>query len=142
MVWGQQLRPVLGRGTAETWVSGYHLAVEPQGMPGKACATQLVVRGLNKPLPVGMRMTHEGVLSLEMELERLFDYHRDSAIWGPIGRVIFIDVGQRHLLATAITRGLQGAGTDEKNQALYEIGRLLGIETSPDSEHAFAFAMT
>jgi hypothetical protein len=82
-----------------------------------------------------------GVLSVEMELERLFDYHRGSAIWMPAGRVIVVAGDQLRQLASAIARGLQGAGPDEKNQALYELARLLGIDASPASEPSVAYAM-
>jgi hypothetical protein len=141
MTWGAHLRGVLGRGCAEAWISGHHLRVESQGIQDGEHAVQLIISGVSKPLPAGMRTIHEGVLSVEMELERLFDYHRDCAIWMQADQVMLVGVHQRHQLASAIARGLQGTGPEEKNQALYELARLLGIDASSACEPSSVCAL-
>lgn len=140
---GQQLRPVLGlRGSAQTWVGQHELLVELLG--SARSAYQLVVSSLSGGLPSRMETTFDGTLRLEMEMERYLDYHREAAIWFPGGEVVFIDSRRRCQLHSALSRGLLGSAS-EKDQALRELGTLLGIplgecRSREVSEGVMAFA--
>jgi len=120
----------LASGSAQTWVSEYHLLVQLHSINDGHYGGPLVVRALNRKLPVGMTTDFEGILLLEMELEQYLDYHRDAAIWVAEHQGVFIMVQQRAVIKEALLRGLHGRSPNEKDQAFSDVCTLLGFDLS------------
>ena len=127
---GKPLRRTLASGSAQTWVSEYHLLVQFHGFTHSQQGGPLLVRALNRKLPAGMMTVFEGILLLEMELEQYLDYHRDAAIWVAEDCGVFILAHQRAAIKEALLRGLSGSSPKEKDQAFFDVGTLLGFDLS------------